>query len=229
MDSKTGGHMSEEKKIIIKNLSKQFKHQSILQDINLEFSKGHIYGIIGRNGSGKTVLLKCICGFLKPTTGSIVINNKIIGKDIDFPEKLGFIIETPGFLKNYSGFKNLKYLASIHNDINENEIKETMALVGLNAEDKKHVGKYSLGMRQRLGIAQAIMEQPDILILDEPMNGLDKNGVQEMRSLFLQMKAEGKVILLTSHNREDIDVLCDEVYEMDNGKLQLLPMEQKSK
>lgn len=216
--------MSEEKIIIIKNLSKQFKNQLILQDINLEFSKGHIYGIIGRNGSGKTVLLKCICGFLKPTAGSIVINNKIIGKDIDFPEKLGFIIETPGFLKNYSGFKNLKYLASIHNDINENEIKETMALVGLNAEDKKHVGKYSLGMRQRLGIAQAIMEHPDILILDEPMNGLDKNGVREMRSLFLQMKAEGKVILLTSHNREDIDVLCDEVYEMDNGKLQQLPM-----
>lgn len=216
--------MSEEKMIIIKNLSKQFKDQVILQDINLEFSKGHIYGIIGRNGSGKTVLLKCICGFLKPTVGSIVINNRIIGKDIDFPEKLGFIIETPGFLNNYSGFKNLKYLASIHNDIKDNEIKETMALVGLDAEDKKHVGKYSLGMRQRLGIAQAIMEQPDILILDEPMNGLDKNGVQEMRSLFLQMKGEGKLILLTSHNREDIDILCDKVYEMDTGKLQQLPI-----
>ena len=211
--------MEKEAMISIENLNKQFKNQLVLNNINMKFSNGHIYGIIGRNGSGKTVLLKCICGFLKPTTGVISVNHKIVGKDIDFPENLGFIIETPGFLLNYSGYKNLKYLASIRKKIDGNEIKESMSLVGLDSADKKHVGKYSLGMRQRLGIAQAIMEKPDILVLDEPMNALDKNGVEEMRRLFLKMKSEGKLILLTSHNREDIEILCDEVYEMEEGIL----------
>ena len=213
--------MEKEAMISIENLNKQFKNQLVLNNINVKFSNGHIYGIIGRNGSGKTVLLKCICGFLKPTTGVISVNHKIVGKDIDFPENLGFIIETPGFLLNYSGYKNLKYLASIREKIDSNEIKESMSLVGLDSADKKHVGKYSMGMRQRLGIAQAIMEKPDILVLDEPMNALDKNGVEEMRRLFLKMKSEGKLILLTSHNREDIEILCDEVYEMEerNGQI----------
>ena len=214
--------MEKEAMISIENLNKQFKNQLVLNNINMKFSNGHIYGIIGRNGSGKTVLLKCICGFLKPTTGVISVNHKIVGKDIDFPENLGFIIETPGFLLNYSGYKNLKYLASIRKKIDGNEIKESMSLVGLDSADKKHVGKYSLGMRQRLGIAQAIMEKPDILVLDEPMNALDKNGVEEMRRLFLKMKSEGKLILLTSHNREDIEILCDEVYEMEEGILNKL-------
>ena len=214
--------MEKEAMISIENLNKQFKNQLVLNNINVKFSNGHIYGIIGRNGSGKTVLLKCICGFLKPTTGVISVNHKIVGKDIDFPENLGFIIETPGFLLNYSGYKNLKYLASIRKKIDSNEIKESMSLVGLDSADKKQVGKYSLGMRQRLGIAQAIMEKPDILVLDEPMNALDKNGVEEMRRLFLKMKSEGKLILLTSHNREDIEILCDEVYEMEEGILNKL-------
>ena len=214
--------MEKEAMISIENLNKQFKNQLVLNNMNVKFSNGHIYGIIGRNGSGKTVLLKCICGFLKPTTGVISVNHKIVGKDIDFPENLGFIIETPGFLLNYSGYKNLKYLASIRKKIDGNEIKESMSLVGLDSADKKHVGKYSLGMRQRLGIAQAIMEKPDILVLDEPMNALDKNGVEEMRRLFLKMKSEGKLILLTSHNREDIEILCDEVYEMEEGILNKL-------
>ena len=211
--------MEKEAMISIENLNKQFKNQLVLNNINVKFSNGHIYGIIGRNGSGKTVLLKCICGFLKPTTGVISVNHKIVGKDIDFPENLGFIIETPGFLLNYSGYKNLKYLASIREKIDSNEIKESMSLVGLDSADKKHVGKYSMGMRQRLGIAQAIMEKPDILVLDEPMNALDKNGVEEMRRLFLKMKSEGKLILLTSHNREDIEILCDEVYEIKAKKV----------
>ena len=214
--------MEKEAMISIENLNKQFKNHLVLNNINVKFSNGHIYGIIGRNGSGKTVLLKCICGFLKPTTGVISVNHKIVGKDIDFPENLGFIIETPGFLLNYSGYKNLKYLASIRKKIDSNEIKESMSLVGLDSADKKHVSKYSLGMRQRLGIAQAIMEKPDILVLDEPMNALDKNGVEEMRRLFLKMKSEGKLILLTSHNREDIEILCDEVYEMEEGILNKL-------
>ena len=214
--------MEKEAMISIENLNKQFKNQLVLNNINVKFSNGHIYGIIGRNGSGKTVLLKCICGFLKPTTGVISVNHKIVGKDIDFPENLGFIIETPGFLLNYSGYKNLRYLASIREKIDSNEIKESMSLVGLDSADKKHVGKYSMGMRQRLGIAQAIMEKPDILVLDEPMNALDKNGVEEMRRLFLKMKSEGRLILLTSHNREDIEILCDEVYEMEEGILNKL-------
>lgn len=211
--------MDTQAMIEINNLEKQFKNQLVLKNINMKFFKGKIYGIIGRNGSGKTVLLKCICGFLRPTSGHVSVNHKIIGQDIDFPQKLGFIIETPGFLMNYSGYKNLKYLASIKKEIDDIAIKEAMELVGLDPEDKKHVGKYSLGMRQRLGIAQAIMEKPDILILDEPMNGLDKSGVEEMRKLFLKIQSEGKLILLTSHNKEDIDVLCDEVYEMDMGNL----------
>lgn len=211
--------MDTQAMIEINNLEKQFKNQLVLKNINMKFFKGKIYGIIGRNGSGKTVLLKCICGFLRPTSGHVSVNHKIIGQDIDFPQKLGFIIETPGFLMNYSGYKNLKYLASIKKEIDDIAIKEAMELVGLDPEDKKHVGKYSLGMRQRLGIAQAIMEKPDILILDEPMNGLDKSGVEEMRKLFLKIQSEGKLILLTSHNKEDTDVLCDEVYEMDMGNL----------
>ena len=211
--------MDTQAMIEINNLEKQFKNQLVLKNINMKFFKGKIYGIIGRNGSGKTVLLKCICGFLRPTSGHVSVNHKIIGQDIDFPQKLGFIIETPGFLMNYSGYKNLKYLASIKKEIDDIAIKEAMELVGLDPEDKKHVGKYSLGMRQRLGIAQAIMEKPDILILDEPMNGLDKSGVEEMRKLFFFFFSEGKLILLTSHNKEDIDVLCDEVYEMDMGNL----------
>ena len=211
--------MDTQAMIEINNLEKQFENQLVLKNINMKFFKGKIYGIIGRNGSGKTVLLKCICGFLRPTSGHVSVNHKIIGQDIDFPQKLGFIIETPGFLMNYSGYKNLKYLASIKKEIDDIAIKEAMELVGLDPEDKKHVGKYSLVMRQRLGIAQAIMEKPDILILDEPMNGLDKSGVEEMRKLFLKIQSEGKLILLTSHNKEDTDVLCDEVYEMDMGNL----------
>lgn len=205
--------------IEITNLCKSFKDTKVLNDITIKIKKGNIIGIIGRNGSGKTVLFKCICGLVSPTKGTVKINNKILGKDIDIPNNIGAIIENPGFLPNYSGFKNLKFLAMIKNQINNEHIKDTIKLVGLNPDSKKHVGKYSLGMRQRLGIAQAIMENPDILILDEPMNGLDNEGVKDMRKLFLSLKEQGKTILLASHNKEDIEVLCDEVYMMDKGIL----------
>lgn len=205
--------------IEITNLCKSFKDTKVLNDITIKIKKGNIIGIIGRNGSGKTVLFKCICGLISPTKGTVKINNKILGKDIDIPNNIGAIIENPGFLPNYSGFKNLKFLAMIKNQINNEHIKDTIKLVGLNPDSKKHVGKYSLGMRQRLGIAQAIMENPDILILDEPMNGLDNEGVKDMRKLFLSLKEQGKTILLASHNKEDIEVLCDEVYMMDKGIL----------
>ena len=205
--------------IEITNLCKSFKDTKVLNDITIKIKKGNIIGIIGRNGSGKTVLFKCICGLISPTKGTVKINNKILGKDIDIPNNIGAIIETPGFLPNYSGFKNLKFLAMIKNQINNEHIRDTIKLVGLDPDSKKHVGKYSLGMRQRLGIAQAIMEDPDVLILDEPMNGLDNDGVQDMRKLFLKLKEQGKTILLASHNKEDIEVLCDEVYMMDKGIL----------
>ena len=187
--------------------------------MSLEFERGKIYGIVGRNGSGKTVLFKCICGFTPLTSGKIFVNGKVVGKDINIPKNIGVIIETPGFLPNYSGYKNLRFLASINNKISKDDICNTLSAVGLDPKSKKHVGKYSLGMRQRLGIAQAIMENPDILILDEPMNGLDNDGVKDIRNLLLKIKGEGKTILLASHNREDISVLCDEVYEMDKGVL----------
>lgn len=205
--------------IEITNLCKSFKDTKVLNDITIKIKKGNIIGIIGRNGSGKTVLFKCICGLISPTKGTVKINNKILGKDMDIPDNIGAIIETPGFLPNYNGFKNLKFLAMIKNQTSNEHIKDTIKLVGLNPDSKKHVGKYSLGMRQRLGIAQAIMEDPDVLILDEPMNGLDNDGVQDMRKLFLKLKEQGKTILLASHNKEDIEVLCDEVYMMDKGIL----------
>ena len=205
--------------IEITNLCKSFKETKVLNDITIKIKKGNIIGIIGRNGSGKTVLFKCICGLVSPTKGTVKINNKILGKDMDIPDNIGAIIETPGFLPNYNGFKNLKFLAMIKNQISNEHIKDTIKLVGLDPDSKKHVGKYSLCMCQRLGIAQAIMENPDILILDEPMNGLDNEGVQEIRKLLIKLKDEGKTILLASHNKEDIEVLCDEVYMMDKGVL----------
>lgn len=194
----------------------------VLKGIDREFEGGRIHGIVGNNGSGKTVLMKCICGFLRPDEGRIVVNGKVIGRDTDFPEDIGIIIETPGFLPGLTGIKNLKLLASLKGRIKEQEIREVIRRVGLDPDLKKPVGKYSLGMRQRLGIAQAIMENPSLLILDEPFNGLDKHGVEQMRTLIKGLSAEGKTILLASHNQADIDELCDTVCEMDAGKMTMI-------
>lgn len=207
--------------ISVKGVWKEFKNQTVLQNVTIDFERGKIHGIIGRNGSGKTVLLKCICGFMNPTSGHVLVNQKIVGKDVDFPPEISFIIETPGFLSNCSGYKNLKYFASIRKKIYNDKIKNAISRVGLDPNDKKHVGKYSLGMRQRLGIAQAIMEEPDILILDEPMNGLDNQGVENMHKLFKELREQGKTILLASHNMYDIENLCDTVSEMDAGRLDM--------
>jgi ABC-2 type transport system ATP-binding protein len=167
-------------------------------------------------------MMKCICGFLKPTSGTVTVNGKVIGRQEDFPKSLGLIIEAPGFLPHLSGFRNLSILASVNKRIDKKRIKETIRLVGLDPDMKKPVGKYSLGMRQRLGIAQAIMEDPELLILDEPMNGLDKNGVREMRELLKGLVGKGKTIILSSHNPADIDALCDTVCEMDGGVLTVI-------
>ena len=205
--------------IEINNVCKSFKETEVLHNINISFKKGKIHGLIGRNGSGKTVLMKCICGFIPVSSGRITVRDKVVGKDIDFPEKLGIIIETPGFLPNYSAYKNLRFLADISGGADKQRIFDVIESVGLDPKSKKHVGKYSLGMRQRLGLAQAVMEDPELLILDEPMNGLDKDGVEDMRKYLLRLKEQGKTMIIASHSAEDIDILCDTVSEMDKGVL----------
>ena len=212
--------MTDDVVIQVNNVSKKFKSQVVLKDITLQCRKGRIYGFVGYNGSGKTVLFKCICGLLYVDAGEIRVNGEKIGREMI--KNAGIIIEEPAFLGNESGRKNLELLYMLRHKRDKKRIADVMQMLGLNSESKKTVRQYSLGMRQRLGIAQAIMEKPDSLVLDEPMNALDKNGVEEMRRLFLKMKSEGKLILLTSHNREDIEILCDEVYEMEEGILNKL-------
>ena len=203
----------------VKYITKQYGTNEVLKNVSITCEPGKIYGLIGRNGSGKTVLLKSICGLVVPTSGEVRVWGQSIGKDVDFPENIGFIIESPGFLLQESGLSNLKHLASIRGKIGIDEIRKSMYIVGLDPDLKLHVGKYSLGMRQRLGIAQAIMESPNLLVLDEPMNGLDNQGVQHIRSLLKSLKESGTTILLASHFKEDIELLCDEVYQMDCGIL----------
>lgn len=206
--------------IDFENYRKEIKGMNILDNINLKIKEGKIYGFIGRNGSGKSMLFKAICGLIKPTAGFVKVNGKVIGKDQDFPENIGILIENPGFLEHISGFDNLKYLASIQNKINDEDIKRALEIVDLDPKDKRAVKKYSLGMKQRLGIAQAIMEKPSLIILDEPMNGLDKQGVSDIRNLISDLKKKGSTILLASHNSEDIKLLCDKVYEIDRGRIE---------
>ena len=206
--------------IVIKELSKRYGEIEVLHNINLAMKAGTIVGFVGRNGSGKTMLMKHICGLVHPSEGEIWICGKKLEKRGEISDNIGAIIENPGFLPEYSGFQNLKLLAMIQRKITDEKIRETLKLVGLENAGKKHVGKYSLGMKQRLGIAQAIMENPDILILDEPMNGLDNEGVEEVRTLLISLKEKGKLIIIASHMREDIELLCDEVYRMEKGKIE---------
>ncbi|WP_054949013.1 ATP-binding cassette domain-containing protein [Numidum massiliense] len=203
----------------VSRLTKSFKKETVFENVNLELPSGSIYGFVGHNGSGKSVFFKVLCGILLPNKGTVSIFGQVLGKDIDFPDKVGAVIETPGFLPEYSGFKNLKYLASIRKLIGDDEVKTAMARVGLDPNSRKSVKKYSLGMKQRLALAQAIMERPQMLILDEPMNGLDKTGVKQIRELLLTLKAQGTTILLSSHMSADIHLLCDHVYEFDNKTL----------
>lgn len=205
--------------IEIKNLCKSFGDVQVLKNISMTLESGKIYGLVGRNGSGKTMLMKHILGLVKATSGQILIDGQEIGKDIDIPQNVGAIIETPGFLPEYSAFKNLKLLAMIRGKISDNQIKETLQLVGLNPTSKKHVGTYSLGMKQRLGLAQALMEDPDILLLDEPLSGLDNDGVKQMYQILLHQKKSRKLMVIASHSKEDIAILCDEVFQFDKGMI----------
>lgn len=208
--------MNEKKYIIeVSHVNKNFKNNKVLKDVTLRCESGRIYGLVGHNGSGKTVLFKTICGFLSCDEGTVSVNGKVMGKDKDMLTEAGIIIEDPGFLRNWSAYHNLEFLYTIRNRPDKSYLHSVLNTVGLDPKLKRPVGKFSLGMRQRLALAQAIMEDPPILILDEPMNGLDKNGVAEIRELLLKMKNENRLIILASHNREDIEILCDEVYEME--------------
>ena len=205
--------------VSVQHITKRFGSDTVLKDVSMELEQGKIHGIIGRNGSGKTVLMKCICGFLHPTEGTAQVFGKTIGKDCDFAPNTGMLIETPGFLPHESGMNNLLWLAQLGKRASKDRVKALIEMVGLDSSLRKPVSQYSLGMRQRLGISQALLDDPALLILDEPMNGLDKNGVRSIRDLLLSLKAQGKTIILASHFAQDIDELCDTVCEMDQGVL----------
>ncbi len=211
--------METENIVRVENISVKIKDALILQNITLDFQAGNIYGLVGRNGSGKTMLMKAICGFVPVTEGKITVFGKVIGKKNQFAENMGFIIETPGFLPNYTAYQNLAFLSSINGKIDKKRIYAMLEQVGLGSAGQKKVGKFSLGMNQRLGLAQALIEDPDLLILDEPFNGLDNDGVKQIRSLLMELRDNGKTIIMASHTQEDIDVLCDKVYKMDKGKI----------
>ena len=205
--------------IEVNNVSLILNKYTILDDVSVKAGKGEAVGLIGGNGSGKTMLMKCICGFNTMFTGEITVKGKRIGKDVEFAPDTGFIIETPGFIPYMTGYENLKVLAGIKKIIGKKEIREYMKFVGLDPDNKRSVKKYSLGMRQRLGLAQALMENPDVLILDEPFNGLDKGLAERMRDVLVDEKRKGKTILLASHNEHDIDYICDRIYEIDGGRI----------
>ncbi|MDR1473437.1 MAG: ABC transporter ATP-binding protein [Lactobacillales bacterium] len=209
-----------EKTIELKNVAKSFKKQEILKDINLSCSKGEIIGVVGVNGSGKSVLFKVISGLLFPDKGSIKIMQEDITKSQKIPQELSALIEEPGFLPNLTGYQNLELLASIRRKITKEDILDTLRTVRLFEDRNKKTKHYSLGMKKKLGIAQAIMEKPKIILLDEPMNALDQESVEEMRTLFLDLaKNKGVTIVIASHNLEDINLLCDRVNQLNNGEL----------
>ena len=209
--------------IEVENVSKRFGKKSILENISLSVEQGQTIGLVGANGSGKSVLFKILCGFEKPYSGSVSIRGKQLGKNgRDFPENVGVFINAPGFIGMYSGLQNLKFLADIQRKISETEIREAMGKVGLDPENKTKVSNYSLGMKQKLGLAQAIMEGQDILVLDEPFNALDYHTYQDVKSIIRMLKAEGKTIFLTSHHYKDLEQLCDIIYAIEN--CQLIPI-----
>lgn len=211
--------MGEKPFLKVTNLTKIIKNNLILDNINLELVKGKIYGFKGKNGSGKTMLFRAICGLIKPTKGEVKIDDKILGKDISFPESVGVIIEYPGFLPDFTGVENLKMLAELTGKVGEKEIRKAIIAVGLNPDDKKKFKKYSLGMKQRLGIAQALMEEPELIILDEPTNALDSDAVDLVKKLLLGMKKSNKLVLIASHDKEDLEFLADEIFTIESGKI----------
>ena len=205
--------------IKITYVNKTIKKAPILRDINLEFTGGKVYGLRGKNGSGKTMLMRAICGLITPDSGIIDIDGKILGKDISFPESIGVLIENPSFIGNYTGFKNLKVLASIQNRVSDEQIRKALNDIGLDPDDKRTYRKYSLGMKQKLGIAAAVMENPDIIILDEPINALDDVSVEKVHDILEEQKKRGAVIIIACHDKEELDQLSDEIIEISDGRI----------
>lgn len=205
--------------IKVKNLSKKLSNNIVLDDINIDLCSGKIYGFVGKNGSGKTMLMRAICGLILPTSGCVEIDGKVIGKDISFPESVGALIENPGFISSYSGFKNLKTLAQIKNEISDDDIISILEQVGLDPYNKKSFRKYSLGMKQKLGIAGAMMENPKLLILDEPFNGLDEESVDKVRQLILERRGKDSLTIISCHDSDEIDKICDEIITIKLGKI----------
>ena len=205
--------------IKITDVNKTIKKAPILRDINLEFTGGKVYGLRGKNGSGKTMLMRAICGLITPDSGIIDIDGKILGKDISFPESIGVLIENPSFIGNYTGLKNLKVLASIQNRVSDEQIRKALKDIGLDTDDKRTYRKYSLGMKQKLGIAAAVMENPDIIILDEPINALDDVSVEKVHDILEEQKKRGAVIIIACHDKEELDQLSDEIIEISDGRI----------
>ncbi len=203
--------------IEIKQLTKRIRGATILDHVDLSLDAGKIYGFYGPNGSGKSMLFRAICGIIHPTEGTVRVDGKLLGTDASFPDSLGLMIENVGFWKNYTGFQNLKVLADIRKRIGSREIRTALKRVGLDPDDKRVYGKYSLGMKQRLGIAQAIMEKPRLLVLDEPTNALDYDGILQIRGLLLEEKERGATVLMASHNPEDLIQICDALYKVSPG------------
>jgi len=201
-------------------VTKVIRKQTVLEDINLSLAKGKIIGFVGHNGSGKTMLFRVIAGLVKPSAGEVIVSDQILHKQISFPKSISVLLEKPAFLEQYSGFDNLKFLADIQKRIDDQQIRQVIDSVGLNPDDKRSVKTYSLGMKQKLAIAQAIMEKPDIILLDEPMNGLDEDAVENVYHLIRAENERGATVLLTSHHKQDIEKLCDVVYKMNSGKIE---------
>ena len=206
-------------KIVIEGLNKTIKKSQVLYDINLTFDGGKIYGLKGKNGSGKTMLMRAISGLIVPTSGTITINNETMGKQISFPRSIGILIENPSFIANYTGMKNLQVLASIQKRIGDDKIRQNIEEVGLDPDDKRTYKKYSLGMKQRLGIAAAVMEKPDIVILDEPINALDESGALQVREILRRQKERGAIVIIACHDKEELELLSDEIYEISDGRI----------
>ncbi len=205
--------------IKIEDLSKSIKGALILDKVSITLTSGNIYGLRGKNGSGKTMLMRAMSGLLIPDSGSVIINGKTLHKDISFPESIGILIENPSFLPQYTGFKNLKLLAGLTGNISDDEIRTALERVGLDPEDKKNYRKYSLGMKQKLGIANAIMGEPDIIILDEPINALDEESVKKIKKVLLEIRDKDKLIIIACHDREELEYLSDIIYEIKDGSI----------
>ena len=205
--------------ITVKGVTKTIRENTVADNINLELKSGTIYGLCGYNGCGKTMLMRLIAGLILPSKGEVIIDGKVLGRETDFPESMGILIENPSFLGSLNGFENLKLLASIKRLIQDDLIKHSIRRVGLNPDDKKHYRKYSLGMKQRLGIASAIMESPDLIILDEPTNALDRDGVEIVKKIILEEKKRGALVIMTCHDRTILEGVSDVIYTIEHGKI----------